>query len=1042
MAGHRRSRFFRNHIPRKQHLVRGKQGVAGEVTDLRDDMDGVLVQYEDEGNLVKNNPTATVNPGPNDDETQGYSILSFWLNVVSDSVFVCTDPTTGAAVWKETTLTFAGASIGSVKTQGDSSPPVPPHTTGDAYIVKSPGGGLWAGHDNEVATWNGVSWAFYVPQSGDRVWVDDETRNYIFNGTAWALPEDYLDHNILQNLAVGNVHTQYQLRSEENAANGYAGLDASGEVADAQHGSRSGAALHALVTVAINGFMSAVDKVKLNGIDTGATNTPLSDTDPVDVTKSAAQEGTATEASRQDHKHDVSTATPADVGSANAEGSASSLARSDHVHNHADQAGGTLHADATPSADGFMSAGDKGKLNGVEAGATNTPLASGNPVNVTKAAAAPGSDTSASRRDHKHDITTGAPSDVGAANAEGTGSALAREDHVHNHANQAGGTLHAVVIAAGAAGFMAGADKTKLDNSGVLTSTAPVDVTKAAAAVGTALESARQDHKHDISTAQPGAAQVGDSAAEGAATSLARSDHAHAVTAGTPVAVEASSQEGAASTFSRSDHIHAAVEISAFISAIIETIAITVTESADTVYLNLEKSGTGALTVLFSDGHYTFDCTPIAQVALTAGSDISPTLNFIYILQSTKALTVSTTGFPAAEHAPIATVLVQSAASVASNGAYKVHAWTDHLLKVGNNGHIAHLNAWIRQQHATWVSGVGQTLTITPGSPDTVIFTPAAGLVQQLHEHTFPAFTGTPDLYVVNDSVTPYNIVTDLSALLTDSTGATMSGMYFSLVIWGVVSESTGDCKLFVNLPGGSYSTSSAVISDDSKYANYSIPAEFKGTGFLISELKLRHQVSGGGTWTSIQEVDLRGLLPSLSAGAGSAASSEFADNAFRIQDDGDPTKEIAFQASGITTATTRTVSMPDKDIKLKVFGEDEQREESLGESTTTSATPQAKVQLVTGALTGTYRIGYGAKVNNNDKVGEARLYNVTDASQFGDVHQSRVKDSTENYPTISGAYEIVLAGVSKTIELQYYDVAGGQTQKIKDAFVEFWRVD
>ena len=43
----------------------------------------------------------------------------------------------------------------------------------------------------------------------------------------------------------------------------------------------------------------------------------------------------------------------------------------------------------------------------------------------------------------------------------------------------------------------------------------------------------------------------------------------------------------------------------------------------------------------------------------------------------------------------------------------------------------------------------------------------------------------------------------------------------------------------------------------------------------------------------------------------------EFADNVFRVQDDGDATKEIAFQASGITTANTRTITMPDADVNL-----------------------------------------------------------------------------------------------------------------------------
>lgn len=41
----------------------------------------------------------------------------------------------------------------------------------------------------------------------------------------------------------------------------------------------------------------------------------------------------------------------------------------------------------------------------------------------------------------------------------------------------------------------------------------------------------------------------------------------------------------------------------------------------------------------------------------------------------------------------------------------------------------------------------------------------------------------------------------------------------------------------------------------------------------------------------------------------------------FRIQDDTDDTKEIAFDASGITTGTTRTVTVPDEDVDLGNLG-------------------------------------------------------------------------------------------------------------------------
>jgi hypothetical protein len=49
-------------------------------------------------------------------------------------------------------------------------------------------------------------------------------------------------------------------------------------------------------------------------------------------------------------------------------------------------------------------------------------------------------------------------------------------------------------------------------------------------------------------------------------------------------------------------------------------------------------------------------------------------------------------------------------------------------------------------------------------------------------------------------------------------------------------------------------------------------------------------------------------------AGAGSDTP---ADNVFRIQDNVDTTKQIAFEASGISTGTTRTITVPDNDITL-----------------------------------------------------------------------------------------------------------------------------
>jgi len=48
--------------------------------------------------------TATVPPGPTNDESEGYSLGSKWYDSVAKEAWVCVDPTLGAAAWVESTL--------------------------------------------------------------------------------------------------------------------------------------------------------------------------------------------------------------------------------------------------------------------------------------------------------------------------------------------------------------------------------------------------------------------------------------------------------------------------------------------------------------------------------------------------------------------------------------------------------------------------------------------------------------------------------------------------------------------------------------------------------------------------------------------------------------------------------------------------------------------------------------------------------------------------------------------------------------------------
>lgn len=119
-----------------------------------------------------------------------------------------------------------------------------------------------------------------------------------------------------------------------------------------------------------------------------------------------------------------------------------------------------LHPDATTTRSGFLSATDKVKL---DAAITTIPYGGATPVSVDAAAGTVGVSTNVSRADHVHQVLTGTPVSIGSANTAGTSNNLSRADHVHNHGTQTDPTHHAAAVAGGNAGFLAGADKTKID---------------------------------------------------------------------------------------------------------------------------------------------------------------------------------------------------------------------------------------------------------------------------------------------------------------------------------------------------------------------------------------------------------------------------------------------------------------------------------------------------------------------------------------------------------------------------------------------------
>lgn len=229
--------------------------------------------------------------------------------------------------------------------------------------------------------------------------------------------------------------------------------------APASHVGATGAA-HGTATTSVAGFMSAADKAKLDGIAAGA-----------EVNQNAfSQIKVGTTTVNADSKTD-SVEFVAGTGIALTPDSANdkvtfAVAMSDAVHGN--RGGGSLHAAATSSAAGFMSASDKAKLDGIAAGAEVNQNAfsfvvavdsSGNPKTGSPCAADSKTDTLTLKEGTG--ILLGVDNTTDTITITATGG-VAPEPHATTHVT-GGSDVIPNAVAGGNAGLMSGADKAKLD---------------------------------------------------------------------------------------------------------------------------------------------------------------------------------------------------------------------------------------------------------------------------------------------------------------------------------------------------------------------------------------------------------------------------------------------------------------------------------------------------------------------------------------------------------------------------------------------------
>lgn len=350
------------------------------------------------------------------------------------------------------------------------------------------------------------------------------------------------------------------------------------------------------------------------------------------------------------------------------------------------------------------------------------------------------------------------------------------------------------------------------------------------------------------------------------------------------------------------------------------------------IYADVEQLGGGDLTYAFEQREYILDCTTgsgvggAARIALTPGTASNPQKGWVTVIRSNDvAILQNSAARPTGEFAYVYDyILPDTNTFVALGRPYGSQRHSDAKSWDGR-GAVARNSGRLRLLHAQYESGIAQTVTITAngGAVDDVEFVSTAGEVSQLNIQDFPEWSIiTNGIMVVNHPATNYLVVTNLSALLVDANNVSLSGRRFNFVIWGAINKATSECQMYLNLPLGSYGSDSEAVADPDGSSVTSIPKDFRGKGFLIARVSLRHTVVSGGTWSNLadselglQVIDLRDQIPgSFVSSASIPASSTFPSSAFSVFD-GD--KFLMFDISAYSAATTRTVSWPDRDFTV-----------------------------------------------------------------------------------------------------------------------------
>ena len=151
--------------------------------------------------------------------------------------------------------------------------------------------------------------------------------------------------------------------------------------------------------------------------------------------------------------------------------------------------------------------------------------------------------------------------------------------------------------------------------------------------------------------------------------------------------------------------------------------------------------------------------------------------------------------------------------------------------------------------------------------------------------------------------------------------------------------------------------------------------------------------------------------------------STEFTDAAFALVDDVDPTKRALFDLSGLSTAVTRILSLPNSAGTLALLS---------GTQTFSGQTTFSSVTVTVGTSTGpaTYGIGTGATLNGNTKtvnIGTSGVSGSNTVVNIGSTVAGAGGQMVINSPTVTFAASVAAIGAAAAnISALYLGLGGG----------------